>query len=363
MALCRRNFKRVLREISSEDRLTWGLGAVSFFAAAVICFGLLLCFKPLLARYALVRPNARSSHTVPTPQGGGIAVIAATTIVVAAAEIFLPHHIDEPLRLAVILASVAGLALVGVTDDVSPMEALPRLMLQIVAVVAVIATLPHDMRIIPVFPWWLDRAIALIGGVWLVNVVNFMDGIDLMTVAEIVPVTAGLALFGLMGALPHEATLVALALCGAVIGFAPFNRPVAQIFLGDVGSLPIGLLLGWCLLQLAYRRQFEATLLLPLYYLCDATATLLRRMIRREPFWAAHRSHYYQRATDNGFSVAHVVGEVFALNVGLAILAIASANLDSVVARVLIFLAGAISVVFVLFRFSRPRSSGISCRG
>lgn len=356
MALCRRNFKRVLREISSEDRLTWGLGAVSFFAAAVICFGLLLCFKPLLARYALVRPNARSSHTVPTPQGGGIAVIAATTIVVAAAEIFLPHHIDEPLRLAVILASVVGLALVGVTDDVSPMEALPRLMLQIVAVVAVIATLPHDMRIIPVFPWWLDRAIALIGGVWLVNVVNFMDGIDLMTVAEIVPVTAGLALFGLMGALPHEATLVALALCGAVIGFAPFNRPVAQIFLGDVGSLPIGLLLGWLLALLAGHGHLTAAALLPLYYLADATFTLLRRLKDGEPITQAHRSHFYQRALDGGLTVPQIVGHVFALNVALGVLALLSVLSRSLMLDVIAIAAGSVLVAALLWKFSRTGS-------
>ena len=88
-----------------------------------------------------------------------------------------------------------------------------------------------------------------------------------------------------------------------MLGFAPFNRPVAKIFLGDVGSLPIGLLLGWCLLQLAYHGQFAAALLLPLYYLLDATLTLLRRMAKGEPFWAAHRSHFYQRATENGYTV------------------------------------------------------------
>src|SRR5207237_2436600 len=141
-----------------------------------------------------------------------------------------------------------------------------------------------------------------------------------------------------LGVVPLLLTLVAAPLCGAMIGFAPFNRPVAKIFLGDVGSLPIGLLLGWCLLQLAYDGQFVAALLLPLYYLSDATATLLRRMARREPFWAAHRSHFYQRATDNGYSVLQVVGEVFALNVVLAILAVASVNLNSAVAGVLLFL-------------------------
>ena len=169
----------------------------------------------------------------------------------------------------------------------------------------------------------------LLAGLWFVNLVNFMDGLDLMTAAEAVPVSAAIALLGWLGEVPASTTIVAAALCGALLGFTPFNRPVAKIFLGDVGSLPIGLLLGWCLLQLAWHQQLAACVLLPLYYLTDATVTLVRRMIRREPFWAAHRSHYYQRATDNGFTVWQVVREVFALNVVLAALAIASTRLQS----------------------------------
>ena len=106
-------------------------------------------------------------------------------------------QIDEPFRLAVIFASTIGLALVGATDDIRPLEAIPRLVLQTAAVAAVIATFPDEMRVVPMLPWWLDRAVVLVGGVWLVNIVNFMDGIDWMTVAEVVPVTAGLALFWL----------------------------------------------------------------------------------------------------------------------------------------------------------------------
>ena len=295
---------------------------MSFLAAAAICAGLLLWLRPWLARYALARPNARSSHTVPTPQGGGIAVVAATTIVVAVAEIFFRTSSATNCGFRLSLSSAIGLALVGVTDDLRPLDAVPRLVLQIAAVAAVVATFPADMHIVPAFPWWLDRAFMLVGGVWLVNVVNFMDGIDWMTVAEIVPATAALGLFGLMGALPSEATLVALALCGAMIGFAPFNRPVAQLFLGDVGSLPIGLLLGWLLAVLAGSGHFAAAALLPLYYLADATITLMRRLVSGEQIMQAHRSHFYQRALDVGFSVNQIVARVFALNVALGLLAL-----------------------------------------
>jgi UDP-N-acetylmuramyl pentapeptide phosphotransferase/UDP-N-acetylglucosamine-1-phosphate transferase len=186
-----------------------------------------------------------------------------------------------------------------------------------------------------------------------VNLVNFMDGLDWMTVAEVVPITGAMIVLGSLGELPASATIVAAALCGAMVGFAPFNRPVAKVFLGDVGSLPIGLLLGWCLLELAFRQHVIAALLLPLYYLADATVTLLRRVIRREPFWTAHRSHFYQRATDNGFTVPQVVGEVFALNIVLAALAIASATTNAGAVGVLLLLTGALAVALVIYRFSR----------
>ena len=196
----------------------------------------------------------------------------------------------------------------------------------------------------------------MLAGLWFVNLVNFMDGLDLMTVAEIVPITGAVVLLGWLGELPASTIMVAAALCGAMLGFAPFNRPVAKIFLGDVGSLPIGLLVGWCLLQLACHQQFAAALLLPLYYLADATVTLLRRMARREPFWAAHRSHFYQRATDNGFTVWRVVSEVFVLNIVLAALAIGSVMTSSAAISGLFLVVGGIATALVMYRFSRRRS-------
>ena len=340
------------------DRAALGLSLASFIAAAAISFGLLLWLKPLLARYALAKPNARSSHKEPTPQGGGLAVIAAAIIVAAPVEFFFLPQMDRPLQLqlTVLLASAVGLALVGVIDDVRSLGALTRLVLQTAAVAAVIATLPHEMYIIPAVPWWLDRALTLVGGVWLINLVNFMDGIDWMTVAEIVPITAGLALFGLAGALPAYATLVAVVLCGAMIGFAPFNRPVAKLFLGDVGSLPIGLLLGWLLAVLAGNAHLVAAILLPLYYLADATITLVRRLMKGEPLTQAHRSHFYQQALDNGFSVYQIVTRVFVLNailVGLAAIAVLN---RSAIVEATVLAVGAILVGGLLKAFASPRT-------
>jgi UDP-N-acetylmuramyl pentapeptide phosphotransferase/UDP-N-acetylglucosamine-1-phosphate transferase len=326
-----------------------GFVVLAAIAAAAIAAVLIVTLRPLLQRYALARPNARSSHKIPTPQGAGIAVIAATLLIGGA----LGSIMDAAL-LMMLFVAVPLIALVGLVDDIRPIPVLPRLVLQALAVGLIVFTAPDDLRILPI-PLAIERTLLLIAGLWFVNLVNFMDGLDLMTVAEAVPITTTLVALGMFGALPWPATMIAAALCGALLGFAPFNRPVAKVFLGDVGSLPIGLLLGWCLLQLAWSGHIAAALLLPLYYLIDATFTLLRRMLRREPFWAAHRTHFYQRATDNGFTVRRVVSEVFVLNIILAGLAGLSMALSVMALDILLLIAGAGAVTLVLRRFAAPR--------
>jgi len=190
-----------------------------------------------------------------------------------------------------------------------------------------------------------------------VNLVNFMDGIDWMTVVETIPVASGLVVIGWLAALPSAGTVTALALVGAMLGFAPFNRPVARLFLGDVGSLPIGLLLAWLLMLLALNGHVAAALLLPLYYLADATLTLARRLIAGERVWQAHRTHFYQRATDGGFTVPEIVGRVFAVNVVLAALAVATVIIPAWWVALATLVGGAALVAWLLRAFARGKRS------
>lgn len=328
------------------------LSLSAIVAAAMLSACMIWAIRPVLLRHALAKPNARSSHRVPTPQGAGIAVIVATLAIAGAAIVSAGSGAAFP---ALVFGAIIFITLVGAADDIKTIAVMPRLILQGLAVAAILYAASGDLRIIPACPLWVERAILFLAGLWFVNLVNFMDGIDWMTVAEVVPITAALVLLGTLGELAPSTTIVAAALGGAMIGFAPFNRPVAKIFLGDVGSLPIGLLLGWCLLELATRQHLFAALLLPLYYLADATVTLLRRLTSGETVWTAHRSHFYQRATDNGFSVRRVVGEVFALNVGLAVLAISSTMMASLPIRIVLLVIGGFAVALVMVRFSRPR--------
>ncbi len=323
--------------------------------AALLCAGLILLLKPLLQRYALARPNARSSHRVPTPQGGGIAIIAAALL--TSAVLAAPAGIAlRGLELPVLALSVFALAVVGAVDDIRPLPASLRLVIQAGAVAAVVLT--AEGRLFPGVPLALERAFAILAGLWFVNLVNFMDGLDWMTLAEFVPPLAFLFALGLAGRYAPEPTLVAGALLGGLLGFAPFNRPVARLFMGDVGSLPVGLIVAWLLFRLAGEGGLAAALILPLYPLADATLTLLWRLRRGEAVWQAHRSHYYQVATVHGFPVREVVGSVFAVQAALA--ALAGATLlwpqPAVTLACLALAAGLVG--WLLRRFATPRRVG-----
>jgi UDP-N-acetylmuramyl pentapeptide phosphotransferase/UDP-N-acetylglucosamine-1-phosphate transferase len=329
---------------------------VALLVAAALCTAaLIVLLAPLFRRYALARPNARSSHTKPTPQGGGVAIVLAIIITLGFLVAFATQGwamLAEALPLG---GAVVILTVVGALDDVFTIAVLPRLALQAGAVALVVASLPAEVRAVPMLPLVVERGAEMLAGVWFVNLVNFMDGIDWMTVAESVPVAASIFVFALFDAAPAAPGLVALALCGAMLGFAPFNRPVAKLFLGDVGSLPVGLILFWLLLRLAGDGHLAAALLLPLYYVADATITLFARLARGERVTQAHRSHFYQIATSRSFSVIAVVRLVFAVNLALAMLAALSITASSGVFDVGALLLGGMIVAALLVAMRRGR--------
>jgi UDP-N-acetylmuramyl pentapeptide phosphotransferase/UDP-N-acetylglucosamine-1-phosphate transferase len=316
---------------------------------------LIMLLLPMFRRYALARPNARSSHTTPTPQGGGVAVVLAVAIALGADVALIG---PERAALADVLplgAAVVLLTIVGAIDDIFPIAPLWRLAVQTAAVTLTVSMMPVELRAAPIVPIAVERAAEIFAGLWFVNLVNFMDGIDWMTVAETVPSAASVFIFALFGAAPPMTGSVALALCGAVLGFAPFNKPVAKLFLGDVGSLPIGLLLFWLLLQLAGSGHLAAAVLLPLYYVADASITLLRRLVRGERITEAHRTHFYQLAVVRGVSVMTVVQWVFAVNLALAVLAALSIRISSVLFDLLALAGGGTLVAALLVTMSRGK--------
>lgn len=346
-----------------EGRYGYGPPALERFAplllivlAAGFAFGLCLALRPLMMRYALARPNARSSHRTPTPQGGGIAVLAGGFLALSLALAFIPLDAGARQGLTLVMAASILLALVGAWDDIKPLSPALRLPLQFLCVGIVVFYAAPEIRLLPeALPLWAERGLALVAGVWFVNLVNFMDGIDWITLAGLVPLTGAIAIAGGTGIVDPATGLLAAALLGGLLGFAPFNKPVARIFLGDVGSLPLGLLGAYLLYRLAGTGAFTAALILPLYHVMDSTITLFRRLARGEKVWQAHRSHFYQQATDNGFKVIEIVTQVALLNLCLVALAAISISRPAWV-QLGCLLAALALTIGLLRHFSRQRT-------
>ena len=271
---------------------------------------------PLLRRRAVLdRPNERSLHTIPTPRGGGIAVVSA--ILVAWWALTRLGLLPPPA--APILVGALILAAVSWADDLRGLPAVVRLAVQLVAIGLVLrAQLPAG----PVFQGWLSPALdgiaTAVVWLWFVNLFNFMDGIDGLAGSEAAAIGVGLLLFAAIGVGQNPGLAVlAAAIVAAAGGFLVWNWAPGRIFLGDVGSVPLGYLLGFLLLDQAARGRWKLALILPLYFLADGTITLLRRLARRERVWEGHRSHFYQRAVQRGFGHAAIVERVIAANIVL----------------------------------------------
>jgi UDP-N-acetylmuramyl pentapeptide phosphotransferase/UDP-N-acetylglucosamine-1-phosphate transferase len=269
----------------------------------------------------LDRPNERSSHSVETPRGGGLAVMLA---LLPAWALFALLGAAPPATIAAVLGA-AFLALVSFADDLRPRHPLWRLLAQAAAVAAGLAALPDAGAVFQgLLPPALDRALAGLLWLWFVNLYNFMDGIDGITGMETACLGAGLALVVFLNRELGNAGQVALGLAtaAAALGFLRWNWQPARIFLGDVGSVPLGYLLGWLLLATAAAGAWKVALALPFYYLADATWTLGRRLLRGEKIWRPHREHLYQKAVQRGLSHAAVVRRILALNLVLFALAL-----------------------------------------
>jgi UDP-N-acetylmuramyl pentapeptide phosphotransferase/UDP-N-acetylglucosamine-1-phosphate transferase len=325
------------------------LAAIVAAAGMIACLGTRVLI-PLLRRAAVLdRPNDRSSHSAPIPRGGGIAVVAA--IVLAWLVLVRLEGFGPPV-LAVI-AGVLLLAVVSWFDDLGGLPPAVRLVAQLAAVglalgtlsVVGAPTLSHEW-----LPRWLDSVVSALLWLWFINLFNFMDGIDGLAGSEAVAISLGLLLFGAFGAGENWGGAgLAATIAAASLGFLVWNWAPARIFLGDVGSVPLGYLLGFLLLGVAASGHWKVALILPLYFLADATLTLVRRLARGEPVWQAHRQHFYQRAVQRGLGHAAVVRRVIAADLiliacgwaaengwGLVGLAVAAA----VVAALLLSLAG-----------------------
>ncbi len=339
-----------------------------FSAFALTLIATAFVIRGLRRRAILDQPNDRSSHAVPTPRGGGIAVMIALLAVGGGVAYTLPAASIPASGLVGVLLLGAILAAVSWIDDLRTISAFPRLIGQAAAVVLGLALVPSDGLIFQgVLPIWADYAVTAVFWLWFVNLYNFMDGIDGITSIETAAIGGGLIAVCIVSGVALTALLAPMgaAMLGAAAGFYYWNRPPARVFLGDVGSVPVGYVLGWLLIVLAAEGYLGEALLLSLYYSADATITLFKRMARREAVWQAHRSHFYQQAVralegeggQNRTAAHTAIGSAIALT-NLALIAAATLGAARSDLQIACIVFGVLAVGALLWYFaSRSRSA------
>ena len=275
---------------------------ISAIAASLVATRLVL--NELKRRSIFDLPNQRSSHQHPTPRGGGIAVVTVIAMCWA-----IPA-LNSPITAALLVGALL-LAFLSWIDDLKTVRIIVRLSAQFAAVALGLFFLDNEGYLLQgSAPKWLDRLCAALVWVWFINLFNFMDGIDGIASIETMVISFGLAILSIISPSLAPEPWLSLSILGVAIGFLKSNWPPAKLFLGDVGSIPLGYILGGLLLLVAMRGAWQVALILPLYFLLDSTITLFRRLLRLEPIWRAHKEHFYQQAVSAGKSHAEVTTAV-----------------------------------------------------
>lgn len=281
----------------------------------ILCFPLSMALVRAALGYAHRRgmldlPGQRRSHARATPRGGGAGVVLAVAVCLIGASLMDAPEAWPAMVVYGLVGAVLLVAAVGWWDDHHSLPVLPRLAVQLLAVVCLV--LPLMMGGLSF--WWLP--LLLLAGAWSINLHNFMDGIDALLAQQAVFVGAALALLAWAMAEPVIA-YASLTLAAAVAGFWFFNRPPARIFMGDVGSAAIGLLI-FGLSVMLWRvdtRAIWPALALSSLFVVDASLTLLTRILRGSRWYSPHREHLYQWLVRRGATHGAVDAGYMAWNV------------------------------------------------
>lgn len=273
---------------------------MSIFALSIVFFILTLLFTGHMRHYALKKniidnPNERSSHSVPTPRGGGVAVVCS--YLVALAILMYSQQLELQTGFTLLAAGFV-IALLGFLDDHGHINSMLRLAIHFLVAIAVVVSLGGFGEVIVfngVQLGFIANIIAVLFLVWLLNLYNFMDGINGIASVEAITATVSMAILYLLLSISLNSEILWL-LAACVCGFLLWNFPKAKIFMGDACSGFLGLTLG--ILALVALKEnlalFCAWIICLGVFVVDATYTLIKRVLSGHKMYDAHRSHSYQ---------------------------------------------------------------------
>ena len=307
-----------------------------FFLSIVLTYSIR---EYTLKKSILDIPNERSSHTVPTPRGGGLAII----IIFYIGVFIFKSSIDKELFLALLTA--LPIVIISLVDDIQPLSSKVRLIVQSFSTILALYFLGGvntiDFTVFQLSGWWLN-IIAFFSILWLTNLYNFLDGIDGYASSQTVIIGIGLFLF--------FSNPLGLVLVVGSLGFLVFNWHKASIFMGDVGSATLGFIVAVFVFSDTNNGNIYIWLVLLSLFWIDATVTLCRRYLNKEAIGMAHRKHAYQRLTQIGWSHSKVVLLSIIFNIFFLLLLYVFDN------NTIVLMLNIAVVIFILYSIERKKS-------
>ena len=355
------------------------IAVVSFLA--VTTYSLIIASIPFLKQYnCFAIPNDSSNHKGKIPHGaGGIIVLVLVSALLVgkffpipwlpylyptldttysfSSLILLTNDIAHSFSFLLLLLV---LSFSSFTDDIKPKGVVYRLAVQIIAALLITKALPGDI-LLGYAPFWLDRLFAFLFIVTFTNFFNFMDGSDGMSAVQTIAIAFGLTAVTFVSKDLYffiEIGFPAMLLMATAIGFLFCNWHPAKIFLGDAGSVPIGFFLACLILLCSSYGYWEASVILPMYYYCDAGLTLLLRIVRREKWWKPHKKHFYKIALQKGRSHDSIAKAVAIANSCLVLLTLWAVQNNRMLYEISsIALAGGVVVLLLLWMRATPKKA------
>ncbi len=269
-------------------------------------------------------PNQRSNHKKPIPVGGGVAIISA--ILLGTTIYTYQYGLCFPIYL---IASTLACATISIIDDIKTVSVPVRLLIQMISVYLLLLSLPsyNTPLIINFVPLAIEKTMVAIALLGFFNIYNFMDGIDGLASSQTIYIATTVLVFSIIDShINPFISYLCLSIIAACSGFLIYNWYPAKIFMGDVGSITLGLICGWLLLNLAIDGYVVAAIIIPGYYLADSLTTIIKRLIQKKKIWQAHSEHFYQLAIRNGKSHSQVTKKIIYCNLALTLLSLFSIN-------------------------------------
>ncbi|WP_342272445.1 UDP-phosphate alpha-N-acetylglucosaminyltransferase [Candidatus Tisiphia endosymbiont of Parasteatoda lunata] len=273
-------------------------------------------------------PDPRRVHSRITPRGGGLAIVIVVIIALIAYEYFSTKTLINSIKIVPLLLIISSISFL---DDLISIPIFVRLIFHIIC-----STIAIFLFLFPVvlfhheLPLYIDFMLSIIGLIVFLNIYNFLDGIDGISGAESIHLSITILILCYLKSdiiiNINFIIVLNIIILACSIGFLIFNWHPAKIFLGDVGSISLGFLLGLCLLLISASsvHLFVASSIASLYYLADGGLTILIRLVNKEKIWQPHLKHFFQKAVRNGKSHKEVVSRIIICNILLMVLSIIS---------------------------------------